>query len=113
MVAVRPKVTRRRGQHRRAPGPFYSEAARRLWGVLDDLGLATNEAAARARVSGTTVLRWLYGERRADAAGQLVCHEEFGIEPKLWFVKPKGKLALELPQAKALAQAPSPPAAAE
>jgi hypothetical protein len=101
-MAGKPKATRRPGQHRRKPGPVYSEAARRLWLVAEKLIVAedeepTAEMAARVRVSGTTILRWLYGERRAYAAGQLACSKEWGINQELWFVKPKGKHAELLP----------------
>lgn len=101
-------TARRRGQHRRIPGPAYSEAARRLWHILDERGLDTAGAAERVRTTTVTVLRWLYGDRRADAAGQLACRQAFGLEPELWFRDVPSKYAKALPTPKAPA-----PAAAE
>jgi hypothetical protein len=92
-----PRATRWPGQHRRAPGPAYSEGARRLWGALVQLGIDTAEAAARVRVTGTTVLRWLYGDRVPERAAAAAIQREFGIDPSLWDVKPVGKHADELP----------------
>ncbi len=61
------------------------------------MNLNTAVAATRLGVAAVTVLRWLYGDRRADAAGQLACKRAFGIESELWFEKPKGKSAVALP----------------
>lgn len=91
---------KRRGQTRRKPGPFYSEAARRLWGVLDDLGLDTREAAARVGVTDATVLRWLYGDKRATHGSVFAVEREFGIEGELWHVDVPDKLARVLPVSK-------------
>lgn len=107
-MAAQPTVeacgpTHRRYRHRRTPGPAYSEAARLLWAKLDKLDLTTAEAAEMVGVSRVTMNRWLCGDRQADAAGQLACRELFGIEQRLWFVKPRGRHALLLPHAKAAA----------
>lgn len=103
-----PKRQKRRGYIRREPGPFYSEAARRLWAAVDASGLNTDENAARLGIAKATLMRWLYGDRRADTLGQLACKREFGIEHELWIQAPAADHALELPVSKAAA-----PAAAE
>ncbi len=105
MPSTKKRPGRHRGHLRRNPGPVYSEAARRLWGILDDLDLETCEAAARVGVTDATVLRWLYGDKRADAAGQLACRREFGLEQELWFEDVPAKLARALPVSKSKAGA--------
>lgn len=103
--ATRPKPTPRRrkgrGYIRRTPGPVYSEAARRLWAAIDASGLSTTESAARLGIRKPTLMRWLYGDRRADSLGQLACKREFGIEHELWHQATAADHALQLPESKA------------
>lgn len=91
---------RHRGYRRRKPGPVYNEAARRLWAVLDRLGLDTIEAADKVGVTDSTVLRWLYGDKRADGERLIACQREFGLDPMLWFRDVSEEHAKALPVSK-------------
>jgi hypothetical protein len=98
--AKRAAKGRHRGYRRRTPGPVYNEAARRLWAVLDRLGLDTVQAADLVGVTDSTVLRWLYGDKRAEGERLMACHREFGLDPLLWFRSVSEEHAKVLPSSK-------------
>lgn len=73
---------------RRNLGPYFSEGARLLWGVMRRKDFDQAELARRLGKDRATVSRWIYGDRRPRIDAMIEIQRKFGVAADTWGRKP-------------------------